>query len=91
MNNNEMVPPETQVKPIKIATSKRIAKTHNAVGCVIFCFGANSEISYASYGSNKHNCNEVGEFAKKTTEKYINGELHQILFKEGPQSPFPKS
>ena len=75
----------------KVPLAKKIAKELDATGCIVLCFNQYGAMAGASYGTNKHNCNEMGETMNLIFNEYCDKKLRMVTFKEGPRSPFPKS
>jgi len=71
-------------------TAKKIAKGHDATGCIVLCFNQYGALAGASYGTNKHNCNEMGKTMDLIFKEYYDERLRMVTFREGPRSPFPK-
>lgn len=74
---------------VEVESAKKMAKDHNAVGCIVICIGHDRRMNLASYGTNKHNCGQMGSILNSIGVAYDQGYLGVPDFKEGPRSPFP--
>ncbi len=77
------------MKVVKVVSAKAMAKKHEAVGCIVLCIDQDSRMNMASYGTNKHNCDEMGKMLRIIGHRYDQGYLGVPHFEEGRRSKFP--
>lgn len=75
---------------VVVETAKKIAKQTKSVGTIVLCFDHRGVMQGASYGSNRHNCDEMGKTMESFFVRYEQGDTFRPIFKEGSRSPFPK-
>ncbi len=77
------------MKEVKVISAKTMAKKHKAVGCIVLCFDQNSAMVGASYGTNRHNCEEMCDVMNFIFDLYYQGDMGKPIFVEGRRSKFP--